>query len=284
MAVSGLFGFVVLACVTLAIQDLDAAAVATNPFMHVIETALGGTFGRVVLWVVTLAMWFCGLSCVTSTSRMVFAFARDQGLPWSQTWSRVSRRWRTPAAAVWLACGLSFALPCLIIALVALFPRRLSFATLYPAVTGLSTIGLYLSYGLPLLLKQRAIRRGLWSPRANGPWNLGRWSRPVNWIALAWIGFISVLFVLPPNELTGWIFGATIALMAGYYGVAVRRHFRGPVPQAASREDLLKLEAELEQQPGSALAATSPSEPQTAADELSSNRSGAARSSSRSGS
>src|SRR5207245_6064886 len=104
-------------------------------------------------------------SCVTSTSRMIFAFSRDNGMPLSNIWNKVSRQFRTPAAGVWLAATLAFLLPCLIFGLVAFFPKRLDFSKLYPAVTGVSTIGLYLSYGIPLLLKLRAIRRGVWTAR-----------------------------------------------------------------------------------------------------------------------
>ena len=246
VAVSGFFGYLMLAFVTLAIKDLPATAAATNPFIYIFEQALGGTFGRVVLWIVTLAMWFCGLSCITSTSRMIFAFARDHGLPLSNIWNNVSRRYRTPAAGVWLAATLAFLLPCLISAVVALRPRQLDFSKLYPAVTGISTIGLYLSYGIPLLLKLRAMRRGVWNSRANGPWSLGNWSVPVNLVALVWIAFITVLFVLPPNDLTGYIFGGTLAALLVFYVLRVRGRFRGPVPQARSQDELLKLEAEFE--------------------------------------
>ncbi len=246
VVVSGFFGYLMLIFVTLAIQDLSAVAGAANPFIYIFEQALGGTFGRVVLWIVTLAMWFCGLSCVTSTSRMIFAFARDRGMPLSAVWAKVDRHYRTPAAAVWLAAALSFLLPCVILGLVALLPARLDFSRLYPAVTGISTIGLYLSYGLPLLLKVRAIRRGVWTQQSNGPWSLGRWSVPVNIVALLWIAFITVLFVLPPNDLTGCIFAGTLAAMLVFYFVRVRGRFRGPVAQATSDAALLKLEAELE--------------------------------------
>lgn len=246
VAVSAVFGFVMLAFVTLAIQDLDATAAAANPFIYVMEQALGSTFGRVVLWVVTLAMWFCGLSCVTSTSRMIFAFARDRGMPLSHVWSKVSVRYRTPAAGVWLAAALAFLLPCVILALVAAFPKQLDFSRLYPAVTGISTVGLYLSYGIPLLLKLRAIRQGVWTERANGPWSLGNWSVPVNLIALIWIAFISVLFVLPPNHLTGWIFAGTFAFLLALYFTKVHGRFCGPVPQATTREELARIEAQFE--------------------------------------
>jgi len=251
VAISGLFGYLMLALVTLAIKDLDATAAATTPFIYIFKQALGGGFADIVLWIVTLAMWFCGLSCVTSTSRMVFAFARDHGLPLSRHLAGVSRRFRTPSAAVWLASVLAFLLVCLIFGTVQAsrcqtWIKPFEFSTVYQAVTGISTIGLYLSYGIPLLLKLWAIRRGVWTERANGPWNLGNWTVPVNVIALVWIAFITVLFVLPPNELTGFIFAGTFAAMMVFYLARVRGKFHGPVPQARSQEALLTIEAELE--------------------------------------
>src|SRR2546422_7303926 len=91
VTVSGFFGYLMLAFVTLSVKDVNLTAAALNPFIYIFEQALGSAFGHFVLWVVTLAMWFCGLSCVTSTSRMIFAFARDRGMPLSSTWARVSR-------------------------------------------------------------------------------------------------------------------------------------------------------------------------------------------------
>src|SRR5207302_5757433 len=131
-----------------------------------------------------------------STSRMIFALSRDRGMPFAHVWSSVSRRFRTPAPAVWLSAALAFLLPCLVLAALAIRGKAADFGTLYPAVTGISTIGLYLSYGIPLALKMHATRAGVWGPRTNGPWNLGGWSVPVNIVAVLWIAFITVLFVL----------------------------------------------------------------------------------------
>jgi amino acid transporter len=246
VAVSGLFGYLMLAFVTLAIKDLDKTAAASNPFIYIFRTALGETFGNMILWIVTLAQWFCGLSCITSTSRMIFAFSRDKGMPLSGLWASVSKKHRTPAAAVWLAAALSFLLPCLILAIVAARPKALDFGKLYPAVTGVSTIGLYLSYGIPIVLKMHARKKGLWTQKADGPWSLGKWSGPINLISVVWIAFITVLFVLPPNDLTGYVFGGTLAALIILFVIGVRARFKGPVPQAASQEELLRMEAELE--------------------------------------
>ena len=247
VAVSGLFGYLLIAFVTLAIKDLPATASAPNPFRYVFEQAFPhSAFPGIVLWVVTLAQWFCGLACVTSTSRMMFALSRDRGMPMSHLWSRVSRRFRTPAAAVWLSVALAFLLPCLLLGSLALRHKMDDFPTLYSAVTGISTIGLYLSYGIPLFLKLRAMRRGLWGPRTYGPWNLGSWSLPVNLIAVGWVVFITVLFVLPPNDLTGYIFGGTLIILLLYYLVAVRGRFQGPIPQAVSEAELRRIESEFD--------------------------------------
>ena len=249
VAVSGLFGYLLIAFVTLAIKDLPATAAAANPFRYVFEQAFPhSSFPGIVIWIVTLAQWFCGLACITSTSRMMFALSRDNGMPLSRLWSSVSHRYRTPAAAVWLSVSLAFLLPCVLLTILAARHKLDDFSTLYSAVTGISTIGLYLSYGIPLLLKVRAIRQGIWGPRTNGPWNLGNWSLPVNFIAVLWVAFITVLFVLPPNELTGYIFGGTLLALLAYYLIAVRGRFHGPVPQAVSEAELRRIESEYDAQ------------------------------------
>lgn len=234
VVVSAVAGFLILALVTLSIQSLPAAAGATNPFVAILETALGGVAGRACLWLMTIAMLFCGLACVTSTSRMIFAFARDGGLPASNLLKRVDAK-GAPAAAIWVAAILSFLLPALISAVVFLNPKSdanpggLEFAALYPAVTGIGVIGLYLSYGAPIALRLRAARTGRWREIGAGPWSLGRWGTPVAVVALAWIALITVLFVLPPNSLSGWIFGGCALAMAVGYFAHIRGRFQGPV-------------------------------------------------------
>ena len=231
--VSAVAGFVMLALVTVSIQDLEKVASASNPFVAVMESALGGFAGQAALWLVTIAMAFCGLACITSTSRMIFAFARDGGLPASRTLSKVNRE-GAPAAAIVVSAALSWALPAVITLLVAAYPKSeahpggLDFQSLYPAVTGIGVIGLYLSYGIPIWLRLRAIRAGNWERVGDGPWNLGRFSQPVAWIALVWIVFITVLFTLPPNSMSGWIFGAVTLIIVGWWFARVRRRFAGP--------------------------------------------------------
>lgn len=226
VAVSGVFGFLMIAMVTLSITDAGAVAAAGgNGFIVAIEQAMGGTFGRVILWMVTIAMWFCGLSSVTSISRMIYAFSRDGGLPLSRVWNKVSAKFRTPAHAIWLSCFLAFL--CGIA------------SNVYAIVTSLSVISLYLSYGMPLLLKVYAQARGAWTKEDNGPWSLGGWSTLVNLVAILWIGFVTVLFVISPSDVavtstytlhhtTGLVFGAVFVVLLVMYGLFARKRFAGP--------------------------------------------------------
>ena len=212
VAVSAVFGWALLAAITLAIADLPTAAAADNPFLYVLRTSMGQRLGGGLVGLAMLAMWFCGLSSVTSNSRMLFAFARDGGLPLSEYVSRVSPRFRSPHVAVWVSAAAALA--------VALWTPA------YSAMVALSTIALYASYGVPIALGQRARKNGIWTRR--GPWDLGRASPLVNGIALAWIGVLTVLFVLPPNEMAGFTFAGLLVLLAAYWFGARKVDFRGP--------------------------------------------------------
>jgi amino acid transporter len=215
-----------IAIVTLSIKDPAAVAAAGgNGFIEAIIQAMGDSFGKAVLWMVTIAMWFCGLSSVTSISRMIFAFSRDRGLPFSGLWSAVSAKFRTPANAIWISCLLAFT--CALA------------NNVYAVVTSLSVISLYFSYGTPLLLKMIAQMRGIWTKDDDGPWTLGKWSLIVNLIALIWIAFVTVLFVVSPSDVsitenftlhytTGIVFTSLAVLLVIFYMFYARKHFKGP--------------------------------------------------------
>ncbi|MDQ0994240.1 amino acid permease [Streptomyces sp. V3I7] len=185
--VSWIAGFVLLAGLTFAIQDYDATrASATGvPPAQILLDALGTNGACALLLVVIVAQLFCGNAEVAAASRMVFAFSRDNALPGSALWRRVSARTRTPVAAVWLS---------VVVAGLLALPSLYS-ATAYGAVTAINVIGITPAYAIPVLLRLRAGSR--FRP---GPWSLGRWSRPVGWIAVVWVTGVTVLFCLPQSS------------------------------------------------------------------------------------
>ena len=65
-----------------------------SALMQILFTYLRRYRGLVAL--ALAAMWFCGLSSVTSASRTMYAFSRDGGLPFSSVIARVGKTTRTP--------------------------------------------------------------------------------------------------------------------------------------------------------------------------------------------
>jgi amino acid transporter len=219
VAVSGVAGYLLVCSLTLAIRPGELGTIAADETapLAIVRHALGDTAGRVVIGLAIVAMWFCGLSSVTANSRMIYAFARDGGLPGSAIWRHVSPKFQTPAPAIWLSAAVAFAL---VAAARAVSPRA------YDAVTALSTVSLYLSYGVPIALGLASRLGRRWT--VLGPWNAGRAGLPISIIATAWIVFASVLCVIPPNALVGVTLGAIGAGLMVAYVLVVRGRFRGP--------------------------------------------------------
>jgi amino acid permease (GABA permease) len=234
-------GWVLLVGLTYAIQDYDAELGSSTgvPPAQIFIDAVGRTGGKLLLLIVIVAQLFCGMSSVTANSRMIYAFSRDGALPLSDMWHRINPRTRTPTNAIWLGAAGAFVLG---------LPYLWN-VTAYAAVTSIAVIGLYIAYVLPTLLR---LRQG--DNFRRGPWHLGRWSRPIGTIAVIWVAFITVLFMLPQvYPVTRKTFNYTpIAVLAvigfaGIYWLVSARHwFKGPKVQG-SADELAAIERELEE-------------------------------------
>jgi amino acid permease (GABA permease) len=233
-------GWVLLIGLTFAIQSYDGALSGDTgvPPAQIFIDAVGVVTGKILLLVVIGAQLFCGMSSVTANSRMIYAFSRDGALPGSKFWHKINHRTRTPTNAIWLAAGGAFVLG---------LPYLWN-ATAYAAVTSIAVIGLYIAYVLPTLLRLMQGDRF-----QAGPWNLGRWSRPIGIVAIVWVAFITILFMLPQvSPVTGSTFNYTpiavlvvLGFAAAYWFLSARRWFTGPKVQG-TEEELAAIERDLE--------------------------------------
>ena len=209
VVVSSVVGYLLLFALTISIQDINGTLNADVPaVVAILVGALGERAGGLFSALAAMAMWFCGLSAVTWSSRVIWAFARDEGLPLSAVWKRVSHKHSTPVYTIWLCVAAAF--------LGAVYSKA------YSVVTSISTIGLYISYVIPVFLHLRA--REL----ERGPWNLGKYSRVINIVAVLWVIFLSVILSLPDDMLTGKSIAGVTLLLALWYGLRERRRFKGP--------------------------------------------------------
>ena len=170
--------------------------------------------------VIILYVWHVGLFSMTASSRLLFGFSRDGGLP--QFFTFISPTYHTPIRTVCLAASLSFLL---------IMPSLGSSVAL-SAATSIAASGQYVSYAIPICL-------GFLYPArfSKGPFNLRIASRFVAAVAVGWICFLLVSFCLPDlNPVNSQTFNYTpvavgvIATWAfGSWFLWAKRWFTGPV-------------------------------------------------------
>ncbi|KAG2185294.1 hypothetical protein INT44_002084 [Umbelopsis vinacea] len=229
--VSGVMGWFFIIGFLFCIQDLDTTIATASgfPVMQIIVDCVGNTGGIVLMVILILACWFCGFASVTANSRMIYAFSRDGAMPGSKWWHLIDKKRQTPVNAVWLSV--------LVASLLGL--PSLGNATAFSAVTSVATIGLYISYAIPIaakLVNKKQFKRG--------PLHLGPASDVIGAIAVLWICFITILFVLPPVSPVTPVnmnyaclaIGAVILGAGGRWLVDARIWFKGPTINLSDEE------------------------------------------------
>jgi amino acid transporter len=229
--------------VTYAIHGDYNSALASStgvPPAQIFIDAIGRHGGELLLLIAIVAQFYCGMASVTANSRMIYAFSRDGAVPGHTFWHRINPRTRTPTNSIWFAVVFAFLLG---------LPYLWS-PVAYAAVTSIATIGLYIAYIIPTLL-----RRLKGDEFQVGPWNLGKWSAIVGWLGVVWVCIITILFMLPesgPFNSISWhtfnyapiAVGVVILYSGIFWLVSARKWFTGPRAQG-DEADLEEIEREL---------------------------------------
>ncbi len=229
---AALIGWLVLLAFLFAANDVQAINKAAGFVGEIFTTALDPWAAKMVILIATIGQFFCVAAGLTSASRTWYAFSRDRAIPGWKLFSRVNRD-RVPLYAV---MAVSFF--ALVITIPALFGSNdIPFA--FFAVTGICTVGLYLAYILPIILRLRAGDR--FQP---GPWTLGGKYRIVNVLAIVFVILVVYSLVLLPYTPTGlpWNddFDLTVVnyvplailvplIFGVWYLVSAKNKYQGPV-------------------------------------------------------
>ena len=209
---SAIFGYIMICTFVLVMPDLAAAVKQGMGFFDSLLSSLPTTLKAVLGIGIFLVNFLCGLACLTSCSRMMFAFARDGGLPASSFIRKIDPTLKTPVAAVWVSGILAFA------------------ATLYgDAFVVLSTgsaVFLYISYVMPVAAGLLAEGK-TWKHK--GPFDLGSMSKPIASLAIIGGGFLVFVGIQPPNEKVLYLTIAMLVVMAIFWFVlGESKRFKGP--------------------------------------------------------
>lgn len=220
---SALVGWLMVCSITLAIPDMDAAAAqGFGMFFGTMDAILPNGL-KVALYVaILIAQLLCGLATVTSASRMLFAFSRDDGVPLvSKALSSVSPKFRTPVTAIWTATVL-----CILYTLLAM-TIKVGETSIYVIVVNSTLVFLFLSFTIPLVAGLFAYGTPKWSKP--GPWAMSAGLyKLVTLLSVVGMGVILFIAVAPPNERVLYVVAGFIAVALVLWVLVENRRFEGP--------------------------------------------------------
>ena len=230
-----LMAFLFAATKTDVISSFDPAV---NPFgggsvIAVLYTALGGgALFKLVMIITTAGQIFCVTACLTSCSRMMYAFSRDGAVPGGNLWKKVNNH-HVPVNAV-----LASAVGGVVLTLPALWKSPTGAPTAFYAVVSVCVISLYLAFMIPIYLRLKA-----GSSFRPGVWTLGSKYKWMCTLAVAEIAIISIYFILPfspagtpGNKDFTWtavnyaplITGGALIILWIWWHLSAKKWFTGP--------------------------------------------------------
>ncbi|MFL0286050.1 amino acid permease [Mycobacterium sp. SMC-21] len=200
IAYSAIAGWILLLAMLFAVQDAAAVTKSGGNSVTVLQQALGQPWFGLVLTISTVGQLFCAMACMTSTTRMLFAFSRDGAVPLARYWTRLTSR-GVPVYSVLLVAALA-----VVITLPALVRVDINGAPVpvaFNAVVTIGVVGLYLAFAIPIYQRWR---KG--DDFKVGTWSIGRHYRWLCPLAVVEIG-ITTLIALMPSSTGGvpWLDG-----------------------------------------------------------------------------
>ncbi len=229
---SAIGGYVLLLAFVFAVQDPAKITAGGGGVDLIFGQALGEGWHFVVLLISTAGQLFCCTACLTSASRMTFAFSRDGAIPGSAWLSKVNPSSKIPANAVVFVTTIG-----IIITLPALKSVG-GIPVAFLAVVSIAVIGLYLAFLIPIFLRWR-----MGDAFEPGSWTNGKKYKWMNLVAVVEIVIISIYFVLPftPTGVPGnkdfaWssvnyapvLTIGTLVVLAIWWQLSAKRWFTGP--------------------------------------------------------
>lgn len=237
VAAAGITGVIYLVPILFVLPDVQTLLGVANgqPIGLLFKTVTGsaaGGFG--LLFLILGILFFAGVGALTAASRCTYAFARDGAIPASNIWSRVNPTFDIPLGGLLLSTTVDCLLGLIYFGSSAAFN----------AFTGVATICLSTSYGIPILVN--VIRGRQATKHAN--FSLGKFGFFINIATICWICLAIVLFCMPvaipvtPTSMNyaSVVFAGFSSVAIFWYFVSARKSFTGPpvVSDAGPEEGL----------------------------------------------
>ncbi|KAG7891769.1 hypothetical protein KL936_001712 [Ogataea polymorpha] len=227
LTVTAFLGWILNIVYTLCMgDDLDAILNTSSgqPIVQVFDYAMGRQAATAYLALCFVVLWFCGAVAVCSISRSFWSFSRDRGVPFASFWYNVDKTTGVPLRCLWMIT--------LINSLLTLINLGSSIAM--NAIFSVCAIATDWSYVLVIFFFMVNSEKMGVSP---GPFNLGKFAKPIMFYACVWTVFVSVVFVFPNYmpvtkenmNYTVLMMGAVLLFSLVWYALDAKRWYKGPV-------------------------------------------------------
>ncbi|KAK6583734.1 hypothetical protein PZA11_003464 [Diplocarpon coronariae] len=225
VAAAGFTGIIYLIPILFVLPDVSLLLGVANgqPIGLIFKIATGSAGGGFALLFLILGiLFFAGVGALTAASRCTYAFARDGAIPGSTLWKRVDKRLDIPLWSLVLATLVDSILGCI----------YFGSTSAFNAFTGVATICLSVSYGIPILVSLLRGRRAV----RHSSFSLGRFGFFINAATTVWIAFAIVLFCMPTAipvtsvsmNYASVVFSGFAMISVVWYIISGRKNFTGP--------------------------------------------------------
>ncbi|KAI8341678.1 amino acid/polyamine transporter I [Chlamydoabsidia padenii] len=215
-------GLMILIPTLFAIQDVGALLTSSTPLATFFQQTTN-TSMSVFLMVILLVVQFGALANnALAIAQLLWALSRDGVIPFSKFWYKLNR----------------FDIPhrCLVLELlivVAIIMPAFGSEVYWTAIMSTAVICVNVSYGLPLFCRI-VFKRHI---KLEGPFKLGKFSLPINFISVIWIIFFAIILCIPQhNPVTpvnmNWsslMIGGVVIFALIFWMIRGRKFYKGPM-------------------------------------------------------
>ena len=178
---SAIGGWILLLAFLFAVQNEGDVTKGGGGVATIFAQALTSKWGGTVLLIATIGQLFCTMACMTSCTRMLFAFSRDGAVPGNKMWSRLNSN-RVPVYGVIPVAVISLILT--LPALIKVDVNGVAVPVAFYAVVSIGVIGLYWCFAVPIwhrLAHGRPLRGRQWSLGSKYKWLRSSRSSTSSW-------------------------------------------------------------------------------------------------------
>lgn len=223
-SIGGIVGWAFQMAIAYTVTDIAGVMEADQPFIEYLHQCLSTKLVDFIASLTIISAFFMGQASMIAASRVAYAYARDGCFPLSPFFATVNKHTDTPVNAVWMNCAIG----CLILLLI------FAGGVAIDAIFSVGAIAAYVAFTIPIFMKVVFVRDNF----KPGPWNLGKFSRPIGFVSIAFVTLMVPILCFPQYRgsnldaqgmnWTVLVYFGPMLFAISWFVIYARKFFKGP--------------------------------------------------------